>query len=66
MTNFDKISSSSETMTAFLKVVFEEGYICGYNEFDFDDSKCQYINVDWLNQEYNDKDEIWISIALEK
>ena len=60
MTNFDKISSSSETMTALLTVVFEEGYVCGYNELD--DAKSEYANLDWLNQKYNNDDEVWIDV----
>ena len=60
MTNFDKIISSSETMTAFLKVVFEEGYVCGYNELN--DIKSEYANLDWLNQKYNNDDEVWIDV----
>lgn len=63
MTNFDKIISSSETMAAFLKVVFDEGFNCGYY---YCNDECQYANLDWLNQKYNDKDEIWISVVLEE
>lgn len=61
MTNLDKISSSSKTMAAFLQVIFDEGYVNGYNELD--DAKSEYVNLDWLNQKYNSNDEIWIDVS---
>ncbi len=63
MTNFEKIANSPEIMSAFLQIIFDEGYVCGYNEFDNDDAKSEYVHLDWLNQKYNSKDDIWIDVS---
>lgn len=64
MTNFEKIANSPEIMSAFLQIIFDKGYVCGYNEYDDDDDiESEYIHLAWLNQKYNSNDEIWIDVS---